>query len=514
MYSSQNNKRIVKNTLFLYFRMILIMSVTLFTSRILLRALGVVDYGLNNVIAGTVILFSFLNNSLAASTSRFITFEIGKNNINNIQRVFKTSLFIHGILAIIVVLLGESIGIWLLNEILSIPENRKLACHIVFQMVIFSALCTIVQVPFNSLIVSYERMSVYAYIGITDAIFRCLMAYAIMISYYDRLILLSMLQMVWILALTLFYIYYCRNKFFNIALLSFKYDRNYMKQMLSYTTWGLIGSSANILKNQGVNILINIFFGSVVNTANAIAYQVNNAVMNFTNNFTMAINPQIIKSYASGDNKAMINLVKRGGKFSFFLLLYLCLPIIFEAEYILTLWLNEYPNYTIAFTRLVLILTMIETFTYSIGCAIQATGTIKNYQLVISSITLLNFPLSYILFKFHFPPPTALSISIIISIITLISRLYFMKIQLGIQPIDYIKNVFIRCIVVALLAIPIPYLIYNNMEEGNIRLITIITIIFIVNTLLIITLGMDNNERKFILNRLKELRRIKNEKIF
>lgn len=496
----ENNKRIAKNTLFLYFRMILIMGAALFTSRVLLKSLGTVDYGLNNVIAGTVVLFSFLNNSLAAATSRFITFELGKNNIDNVQKVFKTALLIHGVLALCVLLIGETVGFWLVNNVLSIPIERLQACNVVFQMVILSAICTIIQVPFNALIISHERMNIYAYIGIADALSKLLIAFAIMYSPHDRLILLSILQMIWTFGLLLFYVYYCRNQFVTVFVISVRYEKKYIKSMLSYTSWSMIGSLATMLKNQGINILMNIFFGSVVNAANAIAYQVNHAVMNFTNNFTMAMNPQIIKSYASGEKEAMKKLVERGGKFSFFLLLYLCLPIMFETKFLLTVWLGEYPDYTITFTHLVLILTMTETFIYTMSSAVQATGRIKIYQLVISGITLLNFPISFILFKLGMPPFAALTVSIGVSTITLFCRLYFLKSLLNIQPWDYIKNVFLRCLIVALLALPVPYIIASTIPDCLTRLIIITFAIFTINSILVLALGMDKGERNYIFN--------------
>lgn len=498
-----NNSRIAKNTFFLYIRMLFILGVSLFTSRILLKSLGVVDYGLNNVVAGVIVFFSFINASLGAATSRFITYELGKNDIKKVREVFKTAFFIHIVMGGIVLLLGETLGIWLVKNVLNIPQDRMFACQVVFQFVIFTAVLNILQVPLNAMIISHEKMKVYAYIGIADAIGKCVIAYLIVLTSFDKLITLSLLQAILVLLTFIFYVAYCKSKFGSVITVSFKCNSYYLKSMLGYSVWSLIGSSANMLKNQGVNVLMNIFFGSIVNAANAIAHQVNSAVMNFTNNFTMAMNPQIIKSYAAGEYSEMQRLVMRGGKFSFFLLLYLCIPVILEIEYLLNIWLGDYPAYTIIFIRLVLIITMIESFTYSIGAAVQATGKIKQYQLVISGINLLNFPVSFILYKIGFPPYTAFLVSIVISTITLFSRLYFIKKLLYMSPKTYITKVFIRCALVAALAFPIPFWVHGIMSIGFHRLLFVCVSILLVNSVVIMLLGLDNKERLFVVSKFK-----------
>ena len=317
--------------------------------------------------------------------------------------------------------------------------------------------------------------------------------------------MLSLLQMFLVIGMYLFYYCYCKIKISTVFHITWHIDKKLTGSMLGYTTWSLIGSSANMLKNQGVNILINVFFGSVVNAANAIAYQVNHAVTNFTNNFTIAMNPQIIKTYAAEQHEDMKKLIFRGGKFSFYLLMFLCFPIIFETDYILSLWLGEIPEYTSIFTRLVLILAMIESFTYSIGCAIQATGNIKYYQLIISGVTLLNFPVSYLFYKLGFPPQTALSVSIVISSTTLLLRLFFMKKLLNISPREYCNRVFIKIITVVLLCLPIPILIYVYMKDSFMRLIVITLSIFIVNVIVVTVIGVDKRERLFLKNALLKI---------
>lgn len=497
------NKRIVKNTLMLYFRMLLIMFVSLYTSRVTLKALGIIDYGLYNVLAGSIVIFSFINNSLATATTRFITFHLDKKNIDNIKNVFSTSIHIHLFISLIVLVLSEFIGIWGINNILNIPTNRIFACNIVFQIVIFSAITNILQSPFGALIISNEQMNIYAYIGIIDAISKFAIALLITITPYDKLISFSILQFVATSGIFFFHYYYCKQTYHSIFYISREINYKLTREMLNFSSWNLLGSTAIMLKNQGVNILINIFFGPAINAANGIAYQVNSAVFQFSNNFTTAINPQIIKSYATNDKGRMQNLIIRGCKFSFFLLTFLSIPVILETKYLLTLWLGEFPTYTIIFTRIVLFLTLVECFNYSISCAIQATGKIRIYQITISGINLLIFPLSYILYKLEAPPQSALIISLSISICLLFIRLYFLKKQLGISPLIFLKEVYYKSFLILAICLPIPFCISLYLDESFIRLLTTIVIVLIVNTITIYKIGLSIDEKRFIVNNIK-----------
>lgn len=490
-----DTKRIAKNTLFLYIRMLLVMFVSLFTSRVLLNALGETDYGLNNVLAGLIVVFSFINGSLSAATSRYLTYSLGQEDKSEVEKIFSISLMIHGCLALVVVLLGGVIGGYIVNEVMNIPPERHYACNIVFVTVIISSVLSIIQVPFNALIISNEKMGVYAYVGITEAVSKCLIAYLVMVYGGDKLIMLSILQLLLVAILFVFYVSYCRRVFrVKMKFVGFA-EKKLCKEMLGYSSWSMIGSGANMLKTQGVNLLINIFFGSVVNAANAVAYNVNAAVISFSNNFTMAINPQIIKSYASGKIEEMKSLMFLGGKLTFFMLMFLCLPIIFETRQILDIWLVKVPEYAVVFTRLVLVLTMVESFTYTIGYAIQATGKIKYYQIVISGLTLMNFPVSLLLYWLGMPPYTALFVSVCISTTTLMMRLYFIKVLLKISPIEYFKKVFVRVFVTLSISLPLPYMVYLNMEESLVRMCVVFLTIVITNVIMIWLFGMTSVER-------------------
>jgi O-antigen/teichoic acid export membrane protein len=490
-----DTKRIAKNTLFLYMRMLLVMFVSLFASRVLLNALGESDYGLNNVLAGVIVVFSFINGSLSAATSRYLTYALGKNEEGGVERVFAMSLKIHGVMALIVATLGLIFGGYIVNSVMNIPPERLFASNIVFFTVVVTSIISIVQVPFNSLIISHEKMSVYAYVGITEAIAKLVIPYLIMIYGGDKLIFLALLQMTLIVLMFCFYVWYCKRTFGMRLSFAGGMDRKLGIEMLGYSSWSMIGSGANMLKTQGVNLLINIFFGTVVNAANALAYSVNAAVISFTNNFTMAMNPQIIKTYASGKMNEMKQLLFSGGKMSFFLLMYLCLPLMFETEYILELWLVNVPEYANIFTRLVLSLTMVECFAYTIGYAVQATGKIRNYQIVISGLTMLNFPVSFLLYYLGMPPYTALIVSVCISFTTLISRLYFIKNLLKISPMEYFIQVLLRSFLVLGLSFPLPLWVCVNMEYGFLRLVCVVLMVLVMNSVVIWFVGLNQTER-------------------
>lgn len=497
--SQVNNKRIFKNTAYLYVRMLLGLIVSLITARVILDALGIVDYGLNDVVGGMVTLFSFIGATLSTSTSRFLSFSIGKDETETLKTIYKTANYIHLVIAIIVVVLGETIGVYLVNNVLDIPYDRLIACIILWQTVIAGAFLSILQVPLSSLIISYERMDVYAYIGLFDIFTRLAIVFLVKYSPYDHLITLALLNFAVCVINFLFYTIYCRRHFPSIAQFSIKYDAEVKKKMLGFTGWNVLGSLANMLRHSGLSVLLNVFFGPIANAANAIAFRVNSAIMGFTSNFTTAVNPQIIKSYAAGEKEDMKMLIFRAGKLTYYMLLLLCLPIMFECDFILHLWLgNKVPQDAIIMTRIVLAISMVDTFTYSIGCAIQATGKIRNYQLVISGIALLIFPLSWVLFKIGFPVYTGLFVYLVCSMTALIVRMHFVKSLLSISPKEYAKNVFLRTFIVTILSCIVPLVLYVYIEESWVRFLIILVVIEFVSLSMIWLFGIDKRERMFL----------------
>ncbi len=499
------NKKIAKNTMFLYIRMLFSMLIALYTSRIILNTLGFVDYGLYNVIVGVITLFTFLNGALGTSTSRFLTFELGKNDTRRLQQVFNSSFYIHLGIALIIVLIAETIGLWIVNHQLTIPEDRLYACNIVYQFVIITAALSIIQVPLTAMIISHERIKVYAIVGVFDTILKLCIAISLAYFSYDKLIVFSFFQMLISISIYIFYYTYSKKKFQGIRI-DLKFNKGVCREMLGYSMWNLLGSSAVMLKEQGINILINIFFGPAVNAANAIAYQVNQAVSNFSSNFIIAINPQIIKSYANEEREKAKELIFRGGRFSFFLLMIIFIPILLETETILQIWLKNAPEYSNILTRLVIILALIECFIYTIGSAIQAVGRIKYYQIVISGTLLLNFPLSYIAYKQGANPEIALVISIILSFITVYIRLFFLKRYLGISVKEYLNEVILNALLVLFASLFIPFLFHQFMNSGFIRLLAVTATSVLSSIIFIYLIGLRNNEKKLVILYLKKIR--------
>lgn len=443
------------------------LGVSLYTSRVTLHILGTEDFGLFNLIGGVLALFTFLNGTLYQATSRFITFELGKTNVESVRRVFTNSFSLHVITAAIVLLLGETIGLYFVNYILEIPENRLFACNILYQTVIISTCLSIGFMTNGALIIAHEKMSFFAITGLISVLAKLAIAIIIQFINWDQLIWLGILNLIVSVAIITWQCIYCFRTFPGEFSFNLKIERTLSKDMMHFSFWQLIGSLAFMLRMQGVSILMNLFFGAIANAANAIAYQVNGAVSGFVSNFTTAVNPQITKDYASGEYSTMRLLIYRAGKLSFYLLSILCGPIILNTDFVLTLWLGkDFPNYTIIMTQLVLIISIVESFTYSIGCAINATGKVKGYQLVICGIMLSIFPFTWLLFKLGFPPYAGLQVYLFTSIVALLSRLYFMKRDLGIVPGIYIRRVFLKTIPITIIATLIPYLSFQLYDSS------------------------------------------------
>ena len=434
----------------LYFRMLFLMVVSLYTSRVVLNALGVEDFGIYNVVGGVVAMFSMLSGSLSAAITRFITYELGTGNRENLKKIFSSAVTIQIGLAIVIILLAEAAGIWFLNVKMNIPETRMTAANWVFQFSILTFAINLISVPYNASIIAHERMSAFAYISILEALGKLAIAYLITVSPMDRLIFYALLMCVVALLIRLVYGGYCK-KHFEECTYHFLWDKDLLKHMFGFAGWNFIGASAGVLRTQGINILLNIYFDPVVNAARGIAVQVNNAVSSFSTNFLMAVNPQIIKSYSKQDNERAYMLAMCGARFSFLLLSVISLPIICETEYILKLWLKMVPNYSVTFVRLALILAIVEVISLPLVTLQQATGKIRNYQIVVGTLHMINFPVSFIFLHFGFNPEIVYLIAIILAFISLYARLYMLKQVVDISIIKFNKEVVFRSVIVALL---------------------------------------------------------------
>lgn len=496
---AENTKRIAKNTLMLYIRMLFSMLVSLYTSRVVLNTLGVEDYGIYNVVGGFVAMFSLISNSLSASVSRFLTFELGRGDMERLKETFSTSLMIHLALAGIVFLLAESIGIWFLNTQMTIPSERLYAANWVFQASIISFMFGLCSVPYNASISSHERMSAFAYIGMLDVVLRLLIVLFIAYSSFnfDRLIVYSLLLVAVGMSLQCIYFWYCR-KNFEECRFKLHFNKSYWKEMSSFAGWNFIGCTAGVLKDQGVNVLLNIFWGPVVNAARGIAVSVNSAVSGFAGNFMAAINPQITKSYAMKDFQYMFFLIEKSSRFSFYILWILSLPILFETDFILKLWLKNYPEYSVIFVRLVLLLSLCDIISNSLITSQSSTGKIRIYQIVVGSMLLLNFLLSYVCLSVGFAPESTLIVALIISLSCLVARLLLLKKMIGLSIISFFKNVCVKVLYVSLCSMIVPLLLVVLLPHSLWKSFLVICISIMSAMLSVYFGGCSRNEKLFI----------------
>ena len=503
--TSDNNKRIAKNTLLLYFRMLFMMVVSLYTSRVILNALGVEDFGIYNVVGGVVAMFTVISGSLSAAISRFITYELGKGDQSKLNRIFSASVTIQLLLSLIIVVLIESVGVWFLNAKMTIPEDRMAAANWVLQFSIITFVINLISVPYNAAIIAHEKMSAFAYISILEAVCKLAIAFLIIVSPIDKLIFYAILMCAVSIIVRLTYGHYCK-KYFAECNYHFHWDKEILKKMFGFAGWNFIGASSAVLRDQGVNIVINIFCGPAVNAARGISSQVNSAIMGFVNNFTIALNPQITKSYASGDHKYMMTLIFQGARLSFYILLLLSLPVILNAHYILKLWLSNVPEHTELFVQLILICAMGESLSNTMVTAMLATGNIRNYQIVVGGLQMMNLPISYICLRLGFMPESVLIVAIVVSQCCLAARLYMLRGMIGLSSIQYMKKVYLNVIVVTLLSLAVPVLLSKYMEETFFSFV-VLSLVSIVCTLIVeFYVGCNGKEREFVVDKVKGLK--------
>lgn len=498
---SDNNKRIVKNTLLLYIRMGVMMAINLYTSRVILNALGIVDYGLFNVVGGLVIMFSVLSKSLTNSISRYLTFELGKGESIRLKEMFSSALVIQFILCAIILVFAETIGLWFLNAKMTFPVERASAVQWVYQMAILSFLIGLISVPFNAIIVAYERMSAFAYISVIDAFLKLIIAFLIYVSPMDKLVFYAFLILLETIFQNFIYWVYCKRNFIECSF-RLKFNKGLVKEMANFAGWNFFGTLSSSLRLQGVDVVINIFFGPTVNAAKGIATSVNSAVNGFVTNMMMAVNPQIIKSYSSGDREYMMNLINQSARYSFYLLFLLALPVILNTDYILHLWLGFTPSYSVRFIQFVLLLTMLEALSNPLETGMMATGNIRNYQIIIGFLQILNLPLCYLMFKIGFGPEIVYIIACLITFVCLFVRWIMLK-PYGFSVSAYIKNVLSNIFFVGLVALPIPIFFHLYLSRSYIGLFANILACVCFTCLSILFVGCTREERKFIFSRLK-----------
>ena len=499
---SQKNKRIAKNTIFLYLRMAFSMLVALYTSRVILNALGEDDYGIYGVVGGIVVFFNIIQGSLNAAISRFITFELGKGDSDRLTRVFSTSVNIQVLMSVVFLVFAEVIGVWFLEYKMNIPEGRMYAAHWVLQCSILSFVVGLLSVPYNATIIAHEHMGAFAYLSILSTFLN--LGVALIINYvpFDKLIFYAFCIVGINVLMRIIYGIYCKIHF-QEATWHFVKDKALVKEMAGFAGWNFLGASSGVLLSQGVNILMNIFFGVAVNAARSIASQIDNAIYLLVNNFTMALNPQITKSYASEDLSYMHSLVCKGAKYSFFIMLIPSLPILLETPKILELWLKQVPDYTVVFTRLTILISLNAVLSQTLITSMLATGDIKKYQIIVGGLNLSVFPLAYIAFKLGLPPYSSYVIQFVVYGIELAARVILLKGMIKLPIRKYINEVLFRVLLVVFFAALLPIIITNSMQENLIRLLVVIGVCVLCTFSSIYLLGLSKEERIWVNGKLK-----------
>lgn len=460
------SKTIAKNTMFLYFRMMVTMLIALYTSRVVLQILGVDDYGIYQAVGGIVGFLSFVNNALSQGSSRFITYGLGKGNIENLKKIFATTLTSHILLAVIIVVVAETVGLWFLHHKMVFPTERMDAAEWVFHFSIVTVFFTLTQVPYNACIIAHEKMTVFAYVSIVDAIFKLLIVYMLTIGQMDKLVLYSVLHFILQVSILLFYRFYCVRHFIE-SHFSFEIDKNVFREIIGFSGWSLFANSAIALNNQGILILLNIFFSPAVVAARSISIQVDMAAFQFVTNFQTASLPQIVKRYASEKREESKKLLLEMTKYSFYLMLLIALPIFFSADNLLTLWLGVVPSYTVIFLQLIVIQSLVQVFDTSFYKALYAKGQLRQNALLSPFCLFVNFILIYILFCNGFSPVTISWATIVCYAV----MAFVLKPILIIKLVDYkwkeIINVIYSCVKVTISSIPLPIIVNYHLKDAG-----------------------------------------------
>ncbi len=502
---SQHSRRIARNTMMLYLRMLLVMGVTLYTSRVVLRALGVEDFGIFTAVGGVVVIFSSISGVLSTAISRFITIEIGRGDQQQLNRVFSTSLLIQIVISVVVVLLIETIGMWFLLHKMVIPLDRLDAAKWVLHLSALSLVVNLISLPYNAVIIAHERMSSFAYISIVEVLGRLLVAYSVSFLPFDHLICYSAALALVAIVVRMIYGLYCRSRFEECRDVKLIFDGSLFRDMFAFGSWSSITVVSYVVMDQGGNILLNLFGGPMLNAAKGISNQVVSAVTQFSNNFMTALNPQIIKSYASADMEYMRGLVMSGSRFSFYMLILVSLPILFSTNFLLGVWLGEVPPYAVTFVQLAVVQGVVQSLTFPLNSAAQATGNIRTYQLLSGGCQMLNFPISYLLLRGGAPPEIVFLVAIGLVLCNTFLRLFILRGLIGISIGEYLRRVLLRVVLVSLLSVMPPLLLSQSLREGFVGFIIVSLVSVVSSVLSIYFVGCDFSERELVRQRVRKL---------
>lgn len=502
--TSSDNKRIAKNALFLSVRMILVMLVSLYTSRVILNALGAEDFGIYNVTGGVISLFAFVNGAMSNATQRYLAFELAKGTEDQIKRIFSACMILHIFIAIFVFILAETLGLYILNHYLTIPEEKLSAANWVYQISIFSCMIMIVNTPYNGAIVAYERMQTFAYISLIEVFLRLGVSFLVAYSSSDKLILYALLLFAIQLIIRLSYTFYCRRKL-TIIRFYMLWDKGLLKKLSGFMGWTMFNNMSIIACSQGINILLNIFFNPIVNAARGIALQVEQAVNLFSQNFQMAIKPQIIKSYSKNEKGRFVELIFSSSRLSFFLLLLLSFPIWIHINYILELWLKEVPAYTADFTRIIICISLVNVLSEPLQAGVSASGVIKYFQIVSGVLLIAILPISAFGFHIIHSPILIFIVYLIMTFIVYTYKLYYCKKYLVVSLKQYSQQVLTKVGVVLTVCITIYITFYRDQNyTGTGQFLGSFAVSCLLTTVIIYTLGLNKNERNQIICYLKK----------
>ena len=496
-----NNKRIAQNTLYMYLRMLVTMVVSLFTTRIVFRALGIDDFGIYNVVGSVIVFFTFINSGLTTATRRYITAELAQGDEESQRNVFNLAILSHVLISAIIIVLGETIGLWAVNTLLNIPADRMTAANVVYQLSLFSAVLSVMQAPFTATITANERMNIFAYISIFDVFAKLAVAFGVLYIFCDKLIIYGILHAVSSICVVLIYWFYCYRSF---AMCHFQrtHNRNLMKEIFGYMGWSLAGQGAVVMTNQGVTVLVNMFFNVAANAAMGVSNQITSIVSNFVSNFQVAFNPQITKLYVANNQADLNILARRCSRISSYLVLIFMIPICFQVRNFLTLWLGDYPEFAVEFCVFTLIAVFIDSMSAPLWMILSADKDVKKYQIVISTIYALNFVGAWLVLKCGFAPYSVIIVRVIVYCVAIAARLSLVKERVPTFVImQWIREVPVKTITITILPIVSCFLIDRiNVDNHIMELIVKGGLSFGISCLAVFLMGMQKNERSFIVN--------------
>lgn len=499
---SENNHRIARNTLMLYIRMGMVLLISLYVSRVVLKVLGEDDYGIYNVVGGVVVMFSFLSRTLASASQRYFAFELGRGDHEKLNRIFNINLLLFCIVIGIIIILAETVGLWFLHHKMTIPAERMYAANWIYQFSILSFCTNLIAIPYQAVIIAREKMHFYAFVGIMEALLN--LTFALLLYFLewniDRLIVYGALMLLVHIITNGGYVIVSR-KHFEETKIKYYWEKEQVKEIISYSGWNLFGAIANVIRSQGINLLINVFFNPAINAARGLSYQINNALNQFASNFYMAVRPQVTKYYAQGDTSSSFSLVFSSSKFCFFLLLLGAIPVLTFPHEVLDIWLVNVPQYTELFVVLVIIIGLIDSISNPLMTLAQATGNIKLYQAVIGGIIILNLPISWLFLGRGFNAEATMYVAICIAVISLFARLTILKKIVGFPIGRFCSNVLVRMLIVAIISITLSYglrVISYNPDKGITNVLISLLLSFTVTLVAILFVGFNRHERSLV----------------